>query len=64
MEVLNQMASLGGLRRESICRWREGRVLKKARPGMMRVWRILGLVLRQWGDGKGSVMRIHCHGAL
>ena len=42
----NQMASFGGLRRRSKWAWRDGRVLKKERPGIRRVWMILGLQSR------------------
>ena len=37
-------ARRGGLRRRRRWACREGRVLKKERPGMKRVWKILGLL--------------------
>ena len=39
----NQRASLGGLLRRSMGRWREGMALKKEQPGMRRVWITIGL---------------------
>ena len=39
-------ASRGGLRRSKRWAWSDGMVLKKDRPGMKMVWKILGLVLR------------------
>ena len=36
-------ARRGGLRRMRRWAWRDGMVLKKERPGMNRVWKILGL---------------------
>lgn len=37
------MAILGGLLRSSMCRWMDGRALKKEQPGMSNVWIIIGL---------------------
>ena len=39
----NVSAMRGGLFRKSMCRWREGMVLKKEQPGRRRVWMIMGL---------------------
>ena len=41
----NQRAIFGGLLRRSMCRWMEGRALKKEQPGMRRVWMIIGLLV-------------------
>ena len=40
----NVSASLGGLLRRSICKWREGMALKKEQPGSSSVWIIIGLL--------------------
>lgn len=48
--VEKKRASLGGLLRRSMCRWREGRALKKEQPGRRRVWMIIGL----WYNLSGS----------
>lgn len=37
------MANLGGLLRRSMCRWMDGRALKKEQPGNNNVCMIIGL---------------------
>lgn len=60
----HQMAKIGGFPRSKRWRCSEGIVLKKAQPGMRRVWMILGLSKNLFVNALVVTDResnVHCH---